>query len=176
MGELLNPERQDTYLLRSLLYRKAGDYTAALADCSTAIALDPSYAAAYYDRAEEPRAWKFWRRVRRPLETKVALDWAALPPAQRIELMTTHNLAKREKQKLELLRSLLTYFHYATKETRSDVFRSEIERINRAVQETKDRWRARELHVFVGEPKARTVNNLKKMVHDFSRIVEEHRS
>jgi hypothetical protein len=76
----------------------------------------------------------------------VLLDWDALPPAQRIELMTTHDLAKREKQKLELLRSLLTYFHYATKETRSDVFRSEIERINRAVQETKDRWRARELH------------------------------
>ena len=36
--------------------------------------------------------------------------------------------------------------------------------------------RARELHVFVGEPKARTVNNLKEMVQDFSRIVEEHRS
>jgi hypothetical protein len=100
----------------------------------------------YYDRAEEPRGWTFWRRARRPLETKVLLDWDALPPAQRIELMTTHDLAKREKQKLELLRSLLTYFHYAAKETRSDVFRSEIERINRAVQETKDRWRARELH------------------------------
>jgi hypothetical protein len=99
----------------------------------------------YYDRAEQPRTWKFWRRARRPLVTKVVLDWDALPPAQRIELMTTHDLAKREKQKLELLRSLLTYFHYATKETRSDVFRSEIERINRAVRETKDRWRTREL-------------------------------
>jgi hypothetical protein len=100
----------------------------------------------YYDRAEEARAWKFWRRARQQLETKVELDWAALPPAQRIELMTTHDLAKREKQKLELLRSLLTYFHYATKETRSDVFRGEIERINRAVEETKDRWRTRELN------------------------------
>ena len=59
--------------------------------------------------------------------------------------MTTHDLAKREKQKLELLRSLLTYFHYATKETRADVFRSEIERINRAVDETKDRWRTRQI-------------------------------
>ena len=63
----------------------------------------------------------------------MVLDWNALPPVQRIELMTTHDLAKREKQKLELLRSLLTYFHYASKETRPDVFRSEIERINRAV-------------------------------------------
>ena len=71
----------------------------------------------------------------------MVLDWASLPPVQRIELMTSHDLAKREKQKLELLRSLLTYFHYAAKETRADVFRSEIERINRAVDETKDRWR-----------------------------------
>jgi hypothetical protein len=43
------------------------------------------------------------------------------------------------------LRSLLTYFHYAAKETRADVFRSEIERINRAVDETKDRWRTRQI-------------------------------
>ena len=61
----------------------------------------------------------------------MVLDWASLPPVQRIELMTNHDLAKREKQKLELLRSLLTYFHYATKETRTDVFRAEIERIER---------------------------------------------
>jgi hypothetical protein len=99
----------------------------------------------YYDRPETPRGWKFWQRARRLLETKVVLDWDALPPVQRIELMTTHDLAKREKQKLELLRSLLTYFHYATKETRADVFRSEIERINRAVEETKDRWRTHQL-------------------------------
>ncbi|EFD45972.1 hypothetical exported protein, partial [Mycobacterium tuberculosis T17] len=65
----------------------------------------------------------------------------------RIELMTTHDLAKREKQKLELLRSLLTYFHYASKETRPDVFRSEIDRINRAAAETQDRWRARQVEV-----------------------------
>ncbi len=99
----------------------------------------------YYDSVDVPRGWKFWQRPRRPFETKVVLDWATLPPVQRIELMTTHDLAKREKQKLELLRSLLTYFHYATKETRVDVFRSEIERINRAVDETKDRWRTRQI-------------------------------
>jgi hypothetical protein len=99
----------------------------------------------YYDRVEIPRGWKFWQPRRRALETKVVLDWASLPPVQRIELMTNHDLAKREKQKLELLRSLLTYFHYATKETRVDVFRAEIERINRAVDETKDRWRTRQI-------------------------------
>lgn len=99
----------------------------------------------YFDRAEQPRGWPFWQRDRRQLETKVVLDWDALPPVQRIELMTTHDMAKREKQKLELLRSLLTYFHYASKETRPDVFRAEIERINRAVAETQDRWRTRQL-------------------------------
>lgn len=101
----------------------------------------------YYDRPEQPRRWRFWRRGRRPLETKVVLDWDALPPVARIELMTTHDLAKREKQKLELLRSLLTYFHYASKETRPDVFRSEIDRINRAAAESQDRWRARQVEV-----------------------------
>jgi hypothetical protein len=99
----------------------------------------------YYDRPDKPRGWRFWQRERSPLETKVVLDWDALPPVQRIELMTAHDLAKREKQKLELLRGLLTYFHYASKETRPDVFRSEIERINSAVQETQDRWRTRQL-------------------------------
>jgi hypothetical protein len=99
----------------------------------------------YYDRPAKPRGWRFWARERRALETSVVLDWAALPPVQRIELMTTHDLAKREKQKLELLRSLLTYFHYASKETRPDVFRGEIERIKSAIQETQDRWRTRQL-------------------------------
>jgi hypothetical protein len=99
----------------------------------------------YYDRAETPRGWKLWQPRRRALETKVVLDWASLPPVQRIELMTNHDLGKREKQKLELLRSLLTYFHYATKETRADVLRTEIERMNRAVDEAKDRWRTRQI-------------------------------
>jgi hypothetical protein len=97
----------------------------------------------YYDRPDKPRGWRFWEAERPVLQTSVVLDWDALPPVQRIELMTTHDLAKREKQKLELLRGLLTYFHYASKETRPDVFRSEIERINGAVQETQDRWRTR---------------------------------
>jgi hypothetical protein len=99
----------------------------------------------YHDRPGRPGRRRFWQRKRPALETKVVLDWDALPPVQRIELMTTHDLAKREKQKLELLRGLLTYFHYASKETRPDVFRSEIERINGAVRETQDRWRTRQL-------------------------------
>jgi hypothetical protein len=99
----------------------------------------------YYDSPAEARKTRFWRRAQRPLETEVVLDWDSLPPVQRIELLTTHDLAKREKQKLELLRSMLTYFHYATKETRPDIFRGEIERMNRAIEETKDRWRTRQV-------------------------------
>lgn len=99
----------------------------------------------YYDRPDDPPGRKFGRPRRRPLETKVVLDWESLPPVHRIEMMTTHDRARRERQKLELLRGLLTYFHYASKETRPDVLRSEIERVNRVVDEVRDRWNAREL-------------------------------
>ncbi|KAA0098828.1 hypothetical protein CIW49_13150 [Mycolicibacterium sp. P1-18] len=81
---------------------------------------------------------------RTTFETKFRLDWGNLQPVQRIELMTTHDLAKREKQKLELLRSVLSYFHYASKETQPDVFRAEIDRMTKAVAEVQDRWRTRQ--------------------------------
>ena len=97
-----------------------------------------------YPRPErEKGASRFWNK-RQEFESKICLDWATLQPVQRLELLTTHDLAKREKQKLELLRSVLTYFHYASKETRPDVFRAEIDRINRAAEETQDRWRTRQ--------------------------------
>ena len=119
----------------------------ALTAPKSAMASSPGFTGSvlYHDRPEQPRGWRFWQRERPVLETNVMLDWNALPPVQRIELMTNHDLAKREKQKLELLRSLLTYFHYASKETRPDVFRSEIDRIKLAVAETQDRWRTRQL-------------------------------
>lgn len=99
----------------------------------------------YYDgpRPARDKRAKGWKK-RQAYETKVTLDWATLQPVQRLELMTTHDLAKREKQKLELLRTLLTYFHYASKETQPAVFRAEIDRMKRAVQETQDRWRTRQ--------------------------------
>lgn len=98
----------------------------------------------YYDRPDDRPGWKFWQPRRRPLQTDVVLDWDSLPPVQRIELMTTHDRARREKQKLELLRGVLSYFHYASKETRADVLRSEIERINRVAAEVQERWRTRQ--------------------------------
>ncbi|MEZ0362599.1 hypothetical protein ACAG26_02685 [Mycobacterium sp. pUA109] len=100
-------------------------------------------AVTYYGSPERTRGL-FGKGGREQFESKVVLDWNDLPPVQRIELMTTHDLAKREKQKLELLRGVLTYFHYASKETRPDVFRSEIDRIQQAVKETQERWRSRE--------------------------------
>jgi hypothetical protein len=82
---------------------------------------------------------------RQTFETKFSLDWATLQPTQRLDLMTSHDLAKREKLKLELLRTVLTYFHYASKESQPEVFRAEIDRMNQAVAETQDRWRTRQL-------------------------------
>ena len=98
----------------------------------------------YFNAPEQPpRGWRVWRPERPRFEGKVTLDWNDLPPVQRLELLTTHDLARREKQKLELLRSLLTYFHHASKETRPEVFRSEIDRINRATRETQERLQSR---------------------------------
>ena len=89
----------------------------------------------YFDRADDGR--RFGKR--RAYETKVLLDWDSLQPSERVDLLTNHDLARREKQKLELLRSVLTYYSYATKESRPDVLRAEIERINRAAEENQHR-------------------------------------
>jgi hypothetical protein len=75
----------------------------------------------------------------------VVLDWDDLQPVQRVELMTGHDLAKREKQKLELLRNLLTYFHYASQETRLETYETEIDGVRRATEAVKERLRAKQL-------------------------------
>jgi hypothetical protein len=51
-------------------------------------------------------------------------------------------LARQEKQKLELLRGLLTYFHYATTESRQEALQTEINKINAAANEQRDRYRS----------------------------------
>jgi hypothetical protein len=95
-------------------------------------------------RPADGKGSRAWKR-RQTFESKVCLDWATLQPTQRLDLLTTHDLAKREKQKLELLRHVLTYFHYASKETNPDVFRQEIDRMKGAVADTQNRWRNRQL-------------------------------
>ena len=97
----------------------------------------------YFDKPRpdrDPGMAKMWNK-RQEFETKVTLDWATLQPVQRLELMTSHDLAKREKQKLELLRTVLTYYHFAIKDSRPEVYRTEIDRMNRAIKECQDRWR-----------------------------------
>ena len=80
------------------------------------------------------------------------LDWATLHPVERLELLTTHDLARQEKQKLELLRGLLTYYHYATTESRQEVLQAEINRINAAANEQRDRYRSQ----YAVEPELRS--------------------
>jgi hypothetical protein len=101
----------------------------------------------YYDTPLADGRESRFRRGKKPhrLQSKVILDWKTLQPAPRLELLTNHDLAKREKQKLELLRSMLNYFSYASKETRPEVLQAEIERMNRTADEAHDRLRAREI-------------------------------
>jgi hypothetical protein len=66
-----------------------------------------------------------------------------------LELLTTHDLARQEKQKLELLRNLLTYYHYATSESREEVLRAEINRVRAAADELRERYSAEYNHAPV---------------------------
>ena len=71
----------------------------------------------YYD---QPANGKAAKRKREQFRSSAVLDWATLHPVERLELLTTHDLARQEKQKLELLRNLLSYYHYAASESREE--------------------------------------------------------
>ncbi len=88
------------------------------------------------------------KRAGKQFRSAVVLDWATLHPVERLELLTTHDLARQEKQKLELLRNLLTYYQYATRESREEVLRSEINRVRNAA----DKMRERLSSTHVGRP------------------------
>lgn len=96
-------------------------------------------AVTYYD---QPKTSGKRRQARNQFRTTAVLDWATLHPVERLELLTTHDLARQEKQKLELLRNLLTYYHYAASESREEVLRSEINRVRAAADVLRDRYRA----------------------------------
>lgn len=99
-------------------------------------------AVSYYDRSAAQGWWaRTFGRRRRAYRTRITLDWATLPPVRRVEMLTNHDLATREREKLELLRMMLDYFQFACRETRVDVLRSEIQRMRRAADETQSRWR-----------------------------------
>lgn len=97
----------------------------------------------FYDQPGSARQGKAkQKRARHPYRTPAVLDWATLHPVERLELLTTHDLARQEKQKLELLRGLLAYYHYATSESRQEVLAAEINKMNAAANEQRDRHRS----------------------------------
>jgi hypothetical protein len=98
-------------------------------------------AVTFYDRPSSSRQGKT-KQKRHQFRTPAVLDWSTLHPVERLELLTSHDLARQEKQKLELLRGLLTYYHYATTESRHEDLQSEINRINAAANEQRDRYRS----------------------------------
>ena len=102
-------------------------------------------AVTFYDQPNSSRQAKAktkGKRTRHQFRTPAVLDWATLHPVERLELLTNHDLARQEKQKLELLRGLLTYYHYATTESRQEALQAEINKINAAANAQRDRYRS----------------------------------
>jgi hypothetical protein len=97
-------------------------------------------AVTYYGEPNSARQGKT-KSKRHQYRTPAVLDWGTLHPVERLELLTKHDLARQEKQKLELLRGLLTYYHYASTESRHEVLQAEINKINAAANEQRDRYR-----------------------------------
>jgi hypothetical protein len=98
-------------------------------------------AVTFYDQPKSARQGKAKAKAHQ-YRTPAVLDWATLHPVERLELLTKHDLARQEKQKLELLRGLLTYYHYATTESRHEALQAEINKINAAANEQRDRHRS----------------------------------
>jgi hypothetical protein len=135
----LNLPAEIPYLAPSQEWRIVWDSALDRRELGEAIASRFDGAVTYYDQPKSGRAPK---QSRRQFRSTAVLDWATLHPVERLELLTTHDLARQEKQKLELLRSLLTYFHYAASESREEVLRSEINRVRSAADELRERYRA----------------------------------
>ena len=110
-------------------------------------------AVTYYD---QPRSGGQGKQFRNQFRSTCVLDWATLHPVERLELLTTHDLARQEKQKLELLRNLLTYFHYAASESREEVLRAEINRVRAAADELRERYRSQYDHMDVDHTRSTT--------------------
>jgi hypothetical protein len=108
-------------------------------------------AVTFYDRPNSSRQGSKRKAARKQFRTPAVLDWSTLHPVERLELLTTHDLARQEKQKLELLRGLLTYFHYASTESRQEVLQAEINKINAAAAEQRERYRSQYAVAATGE-------------------------
>ena len=139
----LNLPTEIPYLAPSQEWRIVWDSALDRRELGEAIASRFDGAVTYYD---EPKNDQKGKRARNQFRSTAVLDWATLHPVERLELLTTHDLARQEKQKLELLRNLLTYYHYATSESREEVLRVEINRVRAAADELRERYRAEYNH------------------------------
>ncbi len=135
----LNLPAEIPYLAPSQEWRIVWDSALDRRELGEAIASRFDGAVTYYD---EPKTSRQGKQPGHQYRSTAVLDWATLHPVERLELLTTHDLARQEKQKLELLRSLLTYFHYASSESREEVLRAEINRVRSAADELRERYRA----------------------------------
>lgn len=102
--------------------------------------------------SDQPSTKGSKKKSGRQFRSAAVLDWATLHPVERLELLTTHDLARQEKQKLELLRNLLTYYHYAASESREEVLRSEINRVRTAADKMRERLTTAQVKAPTQEP------------------------
>ena len=134
----LNLPSEIPYLAPTQEWRIVWDSALDRRELGEAIASRFHGAVTYYDQPKSREGKQTGHQYR----TTAVLDWATLHPVERLELLTTHDLARQEKQKLELLRNLLSYYHYAASESREEVLRAEINRVRAAADELRDRYRA----------------------------------
>lgn len=134
----LNLPAEIPYLAPTQEWRMVWDSALNRKELGEAIASRFDGAVTYYD---QPRTSNGSKKTRHKYRTTAILDWATLHPVERLEMLTTHDLARQEKQKLELLRHLLTYYHYASSESREEVLREEINRVRNAAEDLADRYR-----------------------------------
>ncbi|MGZ5365579.1 MAG: hypothetical protein ACXWZR_18705 [Mycobacterium sp.] len=131
----LNLPAEIPYLAPSQEFRIVWDSALDRRELGETIASRFDGAVTYFDKPTS----KGSKRAGRQFRSAAVLDWATLHPVERLELLTTHDLARQEKQKLELLRNLLTYYHYAASESREEVLRSEINRVRTAADMMRER-------------------------------------
>jgi hypothetical protein len=135
----LNLPAEIPYLAPNQEWRIVWDSALDRRELGEAIASRFHGAVTYYD---QPKSNDRSKQSRHQYRSTAVLDWATLHPVERLELLTTHDLARQEKQKLELLRNLLTYYHYAASESREEVLRTEINRVKAAADDLRDRYRS----------------------------------
>ncbi|MCV7281809.1 hypothetical protein H7J88_19450 [Mycolicibacterium flavescens] len=132
----LNLPAEIPYLAPSQEWRIVWDSALDRKELGESIASRFDGALRYYDKPDVGK-----KRGRTQYQSTAVLDWSTLHPVERLELLTTHDMARQEKQKLELLRHLLTYYHYAAKESREEVLRKEINQVRAAADELRERYR-----------------------------------